>query len=59
MLTAQLTNQRKISVYFPLEKDTPTLELNDSIIKQKNSVYILLFKNGKFHRTLNTLYVDD
>lgn len=58
-LTAELSNQRRISVYFPLEKDNPTLKLNDSIVKQKNSVYILVFRNGKFYRTLNTLYIDD
>ena len=57
--TARLSNGRTILVDFPLEKDNPVLELNDSIVKQKNSVYILVFKDGKFHRTLNTLYRQD
>ena len=57
--TAKLSNGIKITNYFPLEKGEPLLELNDSIVKQKNSVYILVFKNGKFHRSLNTLYRKD
>lgn len=57
--TARLSDGRTILVDFPLEKDNPTLELNDSIVKQKNSVYILVFKDGKFHRSLNTLYHQD
>ncbi|WP_343532185.1 hypothetical protein [Pedobacter sp.] len=57
--TAKLSNGITITNYFPLEKGEPLLELNDSIVKQRNSVYILVFKNGKFHRSLNTLYIDD
>jgi len=57
--TAKLSNGITITNAFPLEKGAPLLELNDSIVKQRNSVYILVFKNGKFHRSLNTLYIDD
>ncbi|MFC4163602.1 hypothetical protein ACFOWU_08060 [Epilithonimonas zeae] len=56
---AKLTNGKIIYVYFPLEKKFATLNLNDSIIKQKNSVYILVFKNGKFERIINTLTSKD
>ncbi|MBV6880841.1 hypothetical protein NG800_011760 [Epilithonimonas ginsengisoli] len=56
---AKLSNGKTIYVYFPLEKQFETLNLNDSIIKQKNSVYILVFKNGKFERTINTLTSKD
>lgn len=52
---AKLTNGKVIYVYFPLEKEAVTLKLNDSIVKQKNSIYILIFKNGKFEKTINTL----
>lgn len=56
---AKLSNGKIIYVYFPLEKQSATLNLNDSIVKQKNSVYILIFKNGKFERTINTLTSND
>lgn len=52
---AKLSSGKIIYVYFPLDKQSTTLNLNDSIVKQKNSVYILVFKNGKFERTINTL----
>ena len=52
---AKLTNGKIIYVYFPLEKEFVTLQVNDSIIKQKNSVYLLVFRNGKFQKTINTL----
>ncbi len=56
---AKLTNGKIIYVYFPLEKESVTLNLNDSIVKQKNSVYILVFKNGKFTKSINTLTSED
>lgn len=56
---AKLTNGKIIYVYFPLEKEFVTLNLNDSIVKQKNSVYILVFKNGKFTKSINTLTSED
>lgn len=56
---AKLSNGKTIYVYFPLENRSTTLNLNDSIVKQKNSVYILVFKNGKFERTINTLTSTD
>jgi len=56
---AKLSSGKNIYVYFPLEKQSTTLNLNDSIVKQKNSVYILVFKNGKFERTINTLTSND
>lgn len=56
---AKLSNGKTIDVYFPLEKQSVTLNLNDSIVKQKNSVYILVFKNGKFEKTINTLTSKD
>lgn len=52
---AKLSSGKIIYVYFPLEKDFVTLKVNDSIIKQKNSVYLLVFRNGKFQKTINTL----
>lgn len=56
---AKLSNGKIIYVYFPLEKQFATLNFNDSIVKQKNSVYILVFKNGKFKKTINTLTSKD
>ncbi|ACU07085.1 hypothetical protein FIC_00630 [Flavobacteriaceae bacterium 3519-10] len=52
---AKLSSGKIIYVYFPLETNFITLNVNDSIVKQKNSVYILLFKNGKFQQTINSL----
>lgn len=49
----KLSNGTEIYNYFPKQK--VDLELGDSIVKQHNSVYFLLFRNNKFIRTVDLL----
>ena len=49
----KLSNGTEIYNYFPKQK--VILQIGDSVVKQNNSVYILLFRNKQFIRTIDLL----
>ncbi|MDR6845621.1 hypothetical protein [Flavobacterium granuli] len=49
----KLSNGTEIYNYFPKQK--VVLQIGDSIVKQHNSVYILLFRNKQFIQTIDLL----